>query len=61
MRLITKYCSKLEHLNLSGCDNLDQGIFKHISKLLSLKTLSFNSYQQPFGDLQCMKFMTCLE
>lgn len=60
MRVITKNCSKIEYLDISGCDSLDQGIFKYISKLLNLKSLFFNNYQQPFGDLQCIKQLTCL-
>lgn len=60
MRVITKNCSKIEYLDISGCDGLDQGIFKHISKLLNLKILIFNNNQQPLGDLQCIKILTCI-
>jgi hypothetical protein len=61
MRAIAKGCPKIEALDLSGCDSLDQGIFKHISKLSNLRKLAMNSYQQPFGDLQCMKALTSLK
>lgn len=60
MRVITKNCSKIEYLDISGCDGLDQGIFKHISKLLNLKVLIFNNNQQPLGDLQSIKILTSL-
>lgn len=61
MRLITKCCSRLEVLDLSYCDSLDQGLFKHIAKLINLRVLTLNGYQQPFGDLQGMKALTLLK
>lgn len=55
MRLIAKSCVKIQHLDISGCDSLDQGILKHISKLTELRNLIMSNYQQPLGDIQCMK------
>ena len=60
MRLISKRCTNLEVLDLSGCDGLDQGIFKLLAKLVRLRCLTLNGYQQPYGDLQCMKPLTDL-
>ena len=33
LRLICKCCSKIEVLDLSNCDGLDQSMFKHIARL----------------------------
>jgi hypothetical protein len=61
MRLIAKSCVKIQHLDISGCDSLDQGILKHISKLTELRNLIMSNYQQPLGDIQCMKSLVNLQ
>lgn len=37
LRIIAKNCQNLQVLDLSGCDGLDQGIFKFICRLVNLR------------------------
>lgn len=39
-------------MDVSGCEYLDQNIFKHFSKLNQLKTLIVSHYNQPFVGIQ---------
>ena len=60
IRQICKSCTKIESLDLSGCESLDQGIFRHIAKLEELKSFILSNYHQPFGNLQILGTMNNL-
>ena len=60
LRRICKQCLKIKVLDLSGCSNLDQTMFPHISKLENLEKLTIKNYNEFFGDLSCFHHLTQL-